>query len=154
MTETTTEEPKSLEDQILDSAYLGIISYSCLILTTIIASGFFGIPRFLVTDSETFVDHNVATRIIFKLPLFFLSSLFAFVGYFFVSAYQMVLKIKDGNITPAGFDEIYEKNKWFHTNTINFISMVILTGWALLLYKNIKQSRIVKQIITEEDATK
>lgn len=153
---------KSLEDQILESAYIGIISYCCMILTTILVSGFFGLPRYLLTPFNP--ETNLFTRLIetkfhgffrflVKLPLFFVTSIAAFIGYLIFYFGHMAYGVGTLTLSVAYLDNLHKEPwyLWLHTNALSFLSMVVLTGWCLLLYKSIKQNILIKKIVADDN---
>lgn len=163
--ETTTEKNnKSLEDQILESAYIGIISYCCLILTTILVSGFFGLPRYLLTPfnpNTNFITYVIETnlhgflRFLVKLPLFFITAIAAFFGYLGFYFGHIAYAMGTFKLSVSFLDNLHKEPwyLWLHTNALSFLSMIVFTGWCLLLYKSIKQNILIKKIVADDKTT-
>ena len=152
----------SFKEAIEKSELIGIFSYGLLIFSTVLASGMFGIPRFITSDIPNnnkfvskfaWIDNIKGTgveeyvvmvfRWIIKLVFFLFSAIFGFIWYIFVLYPSYAWK---------GIDSLKTLNKneeWYYENAKNLISMIIFSIWTILLYRSILKYNLIKENIEE-----
>lgn len=147
---------KNFEDAVMKSAVINIIVYVCLLLSTILASGFFGIPRYLVTPFEkssffTNVDNwHWFFVIIFKIFSFFFAAIygcFSFFGYYILyslNAFRDSSKLED-------LKKITITKEWEYESAKNLISMIVFSMWCILLARSIVKLNLIEDVIEEEN---
>ncbi len=155
MSKKEEEEYESFTETVLNSALIGIIGYAALLGSTLLASGVFGIPKFIKTaipyERLTWIDETkignrdilMPFRWIVKIIIFFLASIIGFFYYFCWMAPKSVWEDTIDTLSTG-------KNEWYYDNAKNFLSMVVFTCWFMLFYRSIVQYNTVEKIIEED----
>lgn len=154
----------SFKETIEKSELIGIFSYGLLIFSTILASGMFGIPRFITSpipsnnnflSKFSWIDNIkgsgtdeyalMVIRWIIKFIFFLVSAVFGFLYYIFVLspsyAWNGIESLKTLNI----------KEEWYYENSKNLIAMIIFSIWIIFLYRSILKYNLIKEEIDESD---
>lgn len=149
------EEYNSFKQAVEESALVGIIAYGCFLGSTVLASGLFGIPRFIVTpiDYNGFMwidkikvdkfDIGVLLRWPLKIILFIFATIVGSIGYFGLSvkyAWKGIESLKEFNT----------KEDWYYQRALSLLSMVVFATWFILLYRNIIKYNVVQDVVDDK----
>lgn len=153
--EKTEKINREIEEQIIDNAILAIVVNSLLLVSTILASDFFGIPEYIFTriqeykfqfDKSYRIGHRLESfvAIIIYIIGFFIVQLYYSFIYIFRTLSGTMFSIKDIDIQHI--NNIFKIKK--EKNAIkSLVSIAIAACWCINLYQNIKKKETAKNII-------
>lgn len=157
------EEYDSFTEAVLNSALIGIVGYAALLASTALASGLFGLPKYLVTPWQWEKGRGPVLRFVvaitIKFVFFFLSAIAGTLFYFALQIRYLVHFATNGATEWPNYSENDkfplsewwgEKEEWSFDSAKNFLSMVVFTCWFMLFYRSIVQYNTVEKIIEED----
>lgn len=152
----------SFEEAIEKSELVGIIAYTTFIINAVFISGFFGIPRYIVTEhNESFMyGWNPWLKYPVRLLMFFFSTIFGTISYIFVNFLFIVQggyrgpnvegKIENMDTIEA-FKNITTIKKYEYESTKDFLSMILFATWVIFLYRMILKYKAFQEYIEETE---
>ena len=151
------EEYETFEEAVMESALVGIVGYAALLTSTLIASGIFGLPKFMFTPLPWDIEKKCekCPKFIFvlmKIPFFFLFALGGTFGYIWLQISNLLdfaSKYLKDNETK--FPVISDNNMWMFDSAKNLLSMTVFVCWFILMYRSIIQYNTVTDIVNDEE---
>lgn len=144
------DQKDEFEVKLLDMVTIGIVSTSLLLASTLLASGFFGIPEFITLRIQTYKFKTVGLiprRIETILAILFYIFGFIFIQLYDASKYilfmfqQIVYAITNTDISAFRdtFKDSAQKNA-----LKSVISLAAASCWCLSIYNNVQKKKLIE----------
>lgn len=148
-------QEKQTEDEILDNVTISIVVNVLLLVSTILASDFFGIPEFIITRIKEYKSitntriESMGVILFYFIGFFFIQLYYSFI-YTFRSLTSVFYTVRDVKLDyiKNTFELCKEKNAM-----TSLVSIAIACCWCLGLYQNSKKKATVKKLFDTREST-